>query len=115
MVISATPPAPPRAGSFCGKGEAMLPTIVKLKKTPIFVSLINNDAMNTLTLDIQRAELARKILNETDERLVMALTRYFGNAKSLAHKAPSAKEVTFNSISLDTRNYKFNRDEANAR
>jgi hypothetical protein len=71
--------------------------------------------MNTLTFDIQRAELARQILNETDERIVMALMRYFGNAKSLAREETSAKKVTFNSITLDTRNYKFNRDEANAR
>jgi hypothetical protein len=71
--------------------------------------------MNTLTFDIQKAELARSILNETDERVVMAVMRYFGNAKSLTHEASSAKKVTFNSITLDTRNYKFNRDEANAR
>ncbi|MDR3181090.1 MAG: hypothetical protein LBT61_04070, partial [Prevotellaceae bacterium] len=67
------------------------------------------------TFDIQRAELARRILNETDERIVMALMQYFGNAKSRSHKETFAKKVTFNSITLDTRNYKFNRDEANAR
>jgi hypothetical protein len=45
----------------------------------------------------------------------MALMQYFGNAKSRSHKETFAKKVTFNSITLDTRNYKFNRDEANAR
>jgi hypothetical protein len=28
---------------------------------------------------------------------------------------PKAKRVTFNSLSIDTRNFKFNRDEANER
>ncbi|MDR1023530.1 MAG: hypothetical protein LBL94_09725 [Prevotellaceae bacterium] len=71
--------------------------------------------MNSLTFDVQKAELARSILNETDEKIIMAVMRYFGNAKSLAHKELSEKKVTFNSITLDTRNYKFDRDEANAR
>jgi NADH dehydrogenase FAD-containing subunit len=71
--------------------------------------------MNTLSLDIQRAELARRILNETDERIVMDLMRYFSNTKPLIHKRTAAKKVTFNSVTLDTRSYKFNREEANAR
>jgi hypothetical protein len=69
--------------------------------------------MNTLSFDFQRAELARRILNETDERTVMAVWRYFDTSKPFTKK-PS-KKVTFNSISIDTRNYKFDRDEANAR
>ncbi|MDR1342981.1 MAG: hypothetical protein LBK18_06985 [Prevotellaceae bacterium] len=56
--------------------------------------------MNSLTFDVQKAELARSILNETDEKISKEL---------------SEKKVTFNSIALDTRNYKFSRDEANAR
>ena len=71
--------------------------------------------MNTLSFDLQKAELARRILNETDERIVVELMRYFSNVKPFVHKKASAKEVTFNSITLDTRNYKFNREEANAR
>jgi hypothetical protein len=73
--------------------------------------------MNILSFDLQKAELARKILNETDEKIVLELMRYFSNVKPLVHKkaSASAKKVTFNSISLDTRNYKFNREEANAR
>ncbi len=39
---------------------------------------------------------------------------FFPTEEILAKSAPS-KEVTFNAISLDTRKYKFNREEANAR
>jgi hypothetical protein len=76
---------------------------------------LKESAMNTLSFDLQKAELARRILNETDERIVVELMRYFSNAKPLVHKKAAAKKVTFNSITLDTRGYKFNRDEANAR
>jgi hypothetical protein len=37
------------------------------------------------------------------------------NTKLPMHKKASAKKVTFNSVTLDTRGYKFNREEANAR
>jgi hypothetical protein len=70
--------------------------------------------MNTASLDFQRAELARKILNETDERIVMALWRHFDASRPPVTQKAS-KKVTFNSISLDTRDYKFDRQEANAR
>ncbi|MDR0864107.1 MAG: hypothetical protein LBO74_04135 [Candidatus Symbiothrix sp.] len=35
--------------------------------------------------------------------------------EEFSQKSPPSKEVTFNSISIDTRKYKFNREEANER
>jgi hypothetical protein len=71
--------------------------------------------MNTLEFDTQRAELARRILNESDEQVMKELIRFFSNTKSSAEQKPFSKKVTFDSIAIDTRGYKFNRDEANAR
>jgi hypothetical protein len=71
--------------------------------------------MNTLEFDVQRAELARRILNETDEQVMKELMLFFSNTKSCTERKPFAKKVTFDSIAIDTRGYEFNRDDANAR
>ena len=39
----------------------------------------------------------------------------FAKGEGIANERPAKKNVTFNALSIDTRGYKFNRDEANER
>ena len=39
----------------------------------------------------------------------------FAKGEGITKEQPAKKNVTFNALSIDTRGYKFNRDEANDR
>ena len=39
----------------------------------------------------------------------------FAKGEGITKEQPEKKNVTFNALSIDTRGYKFNRDEANER
>jgi hypothetical protein len=39
----------------------------------------------------------------------------FAKDEGMQEKQPTSKEVSFNALSIDTKGYKFNRDEANER
>jgi hypothetical protein len=39
----------------------------------------------------------------------------FAKGEGITKEQPAKKKVTFNALSIDTRGYKFNRDEANDR
>jgi hypothetical protein len=39
----------------------------------------------------------------------------FARGEGVTNEQPAKKKVTFNALSIDTRGYKFNRDEANGR
>ena len=39
----------------------------------------------------------------------------FSSDEGMQKKQPSLKKVSFNALSIDTKGYKFNRDEANER
>ncbi|MBO9561571.1 MAG: hypothetical protein J7621_02310 [Niastella sp.] len=39
----------------------------------------------------------------------------FAKGEGINKEQPAKKKVTFNALSIDTRGYKFNRDEANER